>query len=67
VLLHELSLTLAKKLASVGRRMATATFAFRGREAQTVGWILARGLDVLVGQDWPKAEGAGRVCLWPLD
>jgi hypothetical protein len=67
VLLHELSLTLAKKLASAGRRMATATFAVRGREAQTIGWILARGLELLVGQDWPKAEGAARVRLWPLE
>ena len=32
------------------------TFAFRGREAQVVGWMLAKGLDVLVSQDWPKAE-----------
>lgn len=67
VLLHELSLALAKELTSASRRIVTATFAFRGREAQTVGWMLARGLDLLVGQDWPKAEGAGRVSLWPLN
>ena len=67
VLLHELSQALAKRLTSHGRRMATATFAFRGREAQTVGWILAKGLDVFIGQDWPTAEGTCRVSLWPLD
>ena len=67
VLLHELSLALAKKLASAGRRMTTATFGFRGLEAQTVGWVLAKGMDLLVGQDWPKAEGAEQVSLWPLN
>jgi hypothetical protein len=56
VLIHELSIVLAKRLASAGRRLAMDTFAFRGREAQVVGWMLAKGLDVLVSQDWPKAE-----------
>jgi hypothetical protein len=55
VLIHELAEVISNRCRHLRTDLLTDTFRFNDRESVTVGWILARGFEILVSQDWPVA------------
>ena len=68
VLIHELAVVLSKRCQQIRDNLSTDTFWFNDEESTTVGWMLARGFEILISRNW--AAGAcedleGK--LWQLD
>jgi len=68
VLMHELAVALAGCCRQVRHNLQADTFRFNDRESATTGWMLARGFDILVSQQWPAGlEESLTEKLWNLD
>ena len=68
VLIHQLSVSLANRCRQVHGKLSTDTFRFDEHELQTVGWMLARGFDILIGHGWPVGVDQNlRESLWQRD
>ncbi|HEX41283.1 MAG TPA: hypothetical protein ENN81_04395 [Phycisphaerales bacterium] len=68
VFIHELSKGLTLHCMQAAHHASADTFRFDDDESTRVGWMLARGFEILVAQDWAgqPCEGLGRK-LWQLD
>lgn len=68
VLIHELAVVLFIRCRQMSKRLLTDTFRFNNEDSMTVGWMLARGFEILVSRNWPAGlcEGLWEK-LWQLD
>lgn len=68
VLIHELAVILSNRCRQMHNNLSTDTFRFNNEDSITVGWMLARGFEILISQNWPAG-----LCedlqekLWQLD
>lgn len=69
VLIHELAVVLYIRCWQMSKHMLTDTFRFNNNEDSiAVGWMLARGFEILISQKWP-VELRKDLCksVWQLD
>jgi len=68
VLIHELATVLFIRCRQMSNRLSADTFRFNNADSMTVGWMLARGFEILISRNWPAglAEGLWEK-LWQLD
>ena len=68
VLIHELAVVLFIRCRQMSNRLSADTFRFNNEDSMTVGWMLARGFEILISRNWPVglAEGLWEK-LWQLD
>ena len=68
VLIHELAVVLFIRCRQMSNRLLTDTFRFNNEDSTTVGWMLARGFEILISRNWPAGlrEGLWEK-LWQLD
>lgn len=68
VLIHELAVVLSIRCRRMSNRLLTDTFRFNNNDSTTVGWMLARGFEILISRNWPAGlcEGIWEK-LWQLD
>jgi len=68
VSIHELAVTLSDRCRQMRHNLSTDTFRFDNEESATVGWMLARGFDVFISQNWPAGlDEVLQQRLWQLD
>ena len=68
VLIHELAVVFFIRCLQMSNRLSADTFRFNNEDSMTVGWMLARGFEILISRNWPAglAEGLWEK-LWQLD
>lgn len=68
VLIHELAVVLFIRCRQMSNRLSADTFRFNNEDSMTVGWMLARGFEILISRNWPAglAEDLWEK-LWQLD
>lgn len=68
VLIHELVVVLSDRCRQIRDNLSTDTFWFNNEESTTVGWMLARGFEILISRNWAAGFCEGlEEKLWQLD
>jgi len=68
VLIHELAVVLSDRCRKIRNKLSTDIFWFSNEKSATVGWMLARGFEILISRNWPAGFCEDlKEKLWHLD
>ena len=66
--IYELTVALSERCRQIRNSLLTDTFWFNDHDSNEVGWMLAKGFEVLISQSWPGGLAPGMPeKLWQLD
>jgi len=67
-IVHELAVVLSERCREIRSNLSTESFRFTNEDSTTVGWMLARGFEILISRNWPVGLGQRlKERLWQLD
>jgi hypothetical protein len=67
-MIHELAVVLSDRYLKMRNELSTRTFWFSSEKSVAVGWMLARGFEILISRNWPAGLCEDlRDKLWHLD